>query len=190
MNRFIEYGAVTLQLRNSVIHTLLEVLAPEQVAMRQRLRDAPRGHRSTSIAMTPDDWEWLLGYILPHSYTAVGQPAEVRRRAGRLAKFRSRLTRELARMGAHPAYKGRAVLGVHTDILSAWRCTRYPNRFYTTHHQARSTCTLPERGYLIPRLVKLGGKDITMWDWSLTPMRGYAARRPIIIDDPIREQDR
>lgn len=112
------------------------------------------GH-SVDITLPPDAWHHAVYWLFSHVYTLGGGKHPTAGSAG--MKAHQRVQRAVNERRTHPAFRGAAVLGTDTTVLTGWRGrTVAPFRYQEPHPTATFVLLLPE-----PAIYK--GSRITVW---------------------------
>jgi hypothetical protein len=109
--------------------------------------------RVVEAAMPPIGWKTLSDRVVERAFTPRGFRKGGKEVAG--AGLR-RINRELAHLEAHPALRGQAMPGIHSDYLLVWGTSPYPQRDM-------------EPAVLVPEVRQFRGMVVTAWKAQYRP---------------------
>jgi len=103
--------------------------------------------RVVEAAMPPIGWKTLSDRVVERAFTPRGFRKGGKETAGAALR---RINLALAHLEAHPALRGQAIPGVHSDYLLVWGTSPYPQEEFEPH-------------ILVPEVRQFRGMTVTAW---------------------------
>lgn len=163
-------GQLSIGAARYITHSDFQEQGPLGAEMHVRIVQAARGHdgehrRPVRFQAPAKEWETLHQWLRKECVVPPGARHALRKRSDCLLRAAASVERLMDVVGRHPAYRGLAMLGKHSEVLVAYRLGD-TGRWWPSVRQARANGnwegTLVEAD-LDPEIIVKNGQILTRW---------------------------